>query len=143
MKVPWPLSEPRSFGLASGLKGFTPSSKTRSPIRNSGWDIEPLGPALSIGPLAPPLTFAVSPPGWMTWVLTHPRNLVTRSAMDWLSAQAEELRPRRPAPALIKYRLWRVGTYPVLADSEPDQKFRVGFAPRKTYPCANLVTPPE
>jgi len=28
------------------------------------------------------------------------------------------LRPRRPAPALIKYRLWRVGTYPVLDDSD-------------------------
>jgi hypothetical protein len=27
-------------------------------------------------------------------------------------------RPRRPAPALIKYRLWRVGTYPVLEDSD-------------------------
>ena len=44
------------------------------------------------------------------------------------------MRPGRPAPALIKYRLWRVGTYPVLADSEPDQKFRVGFGPRTPAP---------
>jgi len=27
-------------------------------------------------------------------------------------------RPGRPAPALIKYRLWRGGTYPVLEDSD-------------------------
>ena len=27
-----------------------------------------------VAPLAPPLRFAVSPPGWVPWVLTHPRN---------------------------------------------------------------------
>ena len=37
-------------------------------------------------------------------------------------------RPRRPAPALIKYRLWRVGTYPVLADSDG-----VGFETIRYY----------
>ena len=38
-------------------------------------------------------------------------------------------RPRRPAPALIKYRLWRIGTYPVLADSDG-----VGFEPTVGLP---------
>ena len=37
---------------------------------------------LLIGPLTPPPTFAVTPPGWRAWVLAHPRNLVTRSATD-------------------------------------------------------------
>ena len=46
-------------------------------------------------------------------------------------------RPLRPAPALIKFRLRLNGIYPALADSDG-----VGFAPRETYPCANLVTPP-
>jgi len=50
--------------------------------------------------------------------------------------------PLKTTPDLIFLRLRLVGIYPVLEDSEPDQKFRVGFAPRKTYPCANLVTPP-
>ena len=49
--------------------------------------------------------------------------------MEWLSAKAGELVPRRPAPALIKYRLWRVGTYPVLVDSDG-----VGFGPQTPAP---------
>ena len=50
--------------------------------------------------------------------------------------------PRTPAPGPITFRLRLVGIYPVLADSEPDPKFRVGFAPPQTCPRANLFTPP-
>ena len=49
------------------------------------------------------------------------------------------MRPRRSAPALIKYRLWRVGTYPVLADSEPDQKVRVGLKTIRYYLFINTI----
>ena len=43
--------------------------------------------------------------------------------------------PLKPTPDLIFFRLRLDLFYPVLADSEPDQKFRVGFAPRQTYPA--------
>ena len=33
----------------------------------------------SIGPLTPPLTFAVAPPGKGAWVLAHPRNPSSRT----------------------------------------------------------------
>ena len=45
-----------------------------------------------------------------------------------------DLRPRRPAPALIKYRLWRVGTYPVLVDSDG-----VGFETLRYYLNINTI----
>ena len=44
------------------------------------------------------------------------------------------MRPGRPAPALIKYRLWRVGTYPVLADSDG-----VGFETMCYYLIINTI----
>jgi hypothetical protein len=42
--------------------------------------------------------------------------------------------PRKPTLGPITFRLWHVGIYPVLADSEPNQKFRVGFGPRTPAP---------
>jgi hypothetical protein len=44
-----------------------------------------------IGPLRPPPTFAVCPPGAVAWVLSHPRNQVSHSMMDGISAYAVEL----------------------------------------------------
>ena len=44
------------------------------------------------------------------------------------------MRPGRPAPALIKYRLWRVGTYPVLEDSDG-----VGFETIRYYLIINTI----
>ena len=42
------------------------------------------------------MTFPVTPLGWRAWVLTHLRNLATRSTMEWISAYAEEFKSRRP-----------------------------------------------
>ena len=119
MKVPWPLSEPRSFGLASGLKGFTPSSQTRNPIRNSGWDIEPLGPAplysgyslrdglafRTSGGIAPPLTCPranqISP--LASWNLPRPRRLGTRSKIQGGICAPEDLPLRQSSyPSRMK-----------------------------------------
>jgi len=42
------------------------------------------------------MTFAVTPPGWRAWVLAHPRNLATRSTMDWIFASHRNSNPDGP-----------------------------------------------
>ena len=74
--------------------------------------LAPLKPRPTIGPLETrPRTNLPAPPA--TRNLPRPRILGSN-----LENHGWDLRPRRPAPALIKYRLWRVGTYPVLAYSD-------------------------
>ena len=78
----------------------------------------------------PPQTYPqpnlLSPPARLA--LPRPRRLGLQKWEGW------DLRPRRPAPALIKYRLWRVGTYPVLEDSDG-----VGFETIRYYLIINTI----
>jgi len=37
------------------------------------------------------MTFAITSPGWRTWVLRQPRNLISHTMIEWGSARAREL----------------------------------------------------
>ena len=82
-------------------KPFVKAAKTGSDPFFEGdvaWVGSPLAPedlAPPIGPYTSPLTFAVSPPGGGAWVLTHPRNLISRSTTGWICADARELQGDR------------------------------------------------
>ncbi|CAM8625741.1 hypothetical protein MCEMIH22_00313 [Candidatus Methylacidiphilaceae bacterium] len=60
----------------------------------SFYDGEKFALCAGIGPLIPTPTFAGSPPGWITWVLTHPRNLASRSTTSGIDAYAAEFDSR-------------------------------------------------
>ena len=58
--------------------------------------IGPLRTALAHWSPYTPMTFAVTPPGLRAWVLTHPRNLLTRSTMDCICASRGNSNPSDP-----------------------------------------------